>query len=125
MISRSEAETKKIAAEFAKKIPGGSFVGLFGELGAGKTIFVKGMAEGLGIKALVTSPTFTVVNEYPPLVHVDLYRIEGRDETLGLEDYHDRIVVIEWAEKFWKKLDFQIRIGNVPGKERERVIEIV
>ncbi len=124
MISRSEAETKRIAAQFARKIPVGSFVGLFGELGAGKTVFVKGMAEGLGVKMPVTSPTFTIVNEYPPLVHVDLYRIEGI-ESLGLEDYHDRIIVVEWAEKFSKGLDFRVRIGNVPGKERERVIEIV
>lgn len=118
-ISHSAAETKKIAAEFARRLEGGEWVGLYGDLGSGKTTFVQGMARGLRIKQTVTSPSFTLINEYPPLVHVDLYRLEGKEVVLPLEDYpKEWIVVIEWAGLFSKKVDFQVRLENKGGKER-------
>jgi tRNA threonylcarbamoyladenosine biosynthesis protein TsaE len=126
--SNSSEQTKKIAAEFSKKLKKGMVVGLFGDLGAGKTTFVQGLAQGMGLgkETYVTSPTFTLVNVYDPLVHVDLYRIEKSNdfETLGLEDYFkSSVVVIEWAEKFQKKMDFKVSIENTEGEER--TIEII
>jgi tRNA threonylcarbamoyladenosine biosynthesis protein TsaE len=98
-----------IAAGFAKRLNPGSVVGLIGDLGAGKTTFVQGMAKGLGIDPdyYVNSPTFTLVNEYRgrgiPLVHVDLYRIEKpiEGETLGLDEYlaSGAVVAVEWVER--------------------------
>jgi len=135
MISKSSSPTmtKRIAARFVKKLSPGDWVGLTGELGSGKTTFVQGMAEGLGISPrLVTSPTFTLVNDYKNLIHVDLYRIEDprEIETLGLEDYWNKIVVIEWVEKlnrvgaqFIAPTDHQVRFKIVSDQERE--IEII
>ena len=122
--SHSAAETQKIAAGFAKTVKSGSVIGLYGDLGAGKTTFVQGMARGLGVGVAVTSPTFTLVNDYGPLIHVDLYRIEQPKEieTLGLEEYRDRILVIEWAEK-WNGVDFRVSIKDRGGEERK--IEII
>lgn len=91
---------------------GGEVIGLSGELGSGKTVFVKGLAEGLKIQEPITSPTFILLREYPSaskskplnLVHIDLYRIreEKEVETIGLSDYlgkPDKVCVIEWPEK--------------------------
>lgn len=105
--SSSPEETARIAARLAGGLPPGSTVALIGPLGSGKTVFVKGLAAGLGLSGrTATSPTFTIINEYggdPPLVHVDLYRLRNRSEIadLGLEEYIDGpgIVAIEWAER--------------------------
>lgn len=104
-ISNSVLETKKIAAEFAKTLSGGDTLCMYGDLGVGKTAFVQGMAEGLGITDYVTSPTFTIVNEYHgalPLYHFDVYRIADADEMyeVGYEEYvyGNGVSVIEWAE---------------------------
>ena len=83
---------------------GGEIIGLSGDLGGGKTTFVKGLAKGLGVRELVTSPTFVLMKEYGILVHFDLYRLKNKKEieTIGLSDYlgkPDKICVIEWAEK--------------------------
>lgn len=104
-MTASPAETKAAAADFAKALSPGSVVCMYGDLGAGKTAFVQGMAEGLGIAEPVTSPTFTIINEYDgslPLYHFDVYRVggsEGMAET-GFDEYFygDGICVIEWAE---------------------------
>ena len=95
------------AADFARGLAPGAVVALYGELGAGKTCFVRGMAGVLGVTSPVTSPTYTLVNEYEGstrLVHIDLYRIHDPADALGfgLEEYIERpdsITVIEWADR--------------------------
>lgn len=130
MIAKSPNETRRAGADFSRKLVSG-VVGLVGDLGAGKTTFVQGMAEGLGIdpRHYVNSPTFTLVNEYPPLIHVDLYRLEREEEleTLALQEYFQgNLVVIEWAEKFpslKSQLDFLVRFEIISDKERKIRIE--
>jgi tRNA threonylcarbamoyladenosine biosynthesis protein TsaE len=109
IISHSPSETFAFGRSFAETVRPGDVLALTGELGAGKTHFVKGLAAGLGMdEHSVTSPTFTLIHEYAdcriPLFHFDLYRIESEDELLrlGLDDYLDSkgILAIEWADKF-------------------------
>jgi tRNA threonylcarbamoyladenosine biosynthesis protein TsaE len=105
--SASAAQTKELAREMAASLPAGTVLLLSGELGAGKTCFVTGLAEGLKSKMEVSSPTFTLINEYKdgrlPLYHIDLYRLEGQHaiEGLGLDEYFDGtgISVVEWPER--------------------------
>lgn len=104
-ISNNVEETKKIASELAKTLSAGDVLCMYGDLGAGKTAFVQGLAKGLGIDEPITSPTFTIVNEYYgslPLYHFDVYRIADPDEMyeVGYEEYvyGDGVSVIEWAE---------------------------
>lgn len=104
-ISKSYEETQKIASDFARTLKSGDVICMYGDLGAGKTAFVQGMAKGLNITEPITSPTFTIVNEYSgslPLYHFDVYRIADSDEMyeIGYEEYvyGDGISVIEWAE---------------------------
>ncbi|MCE9610377.1 MAG: tRNA (adenosine(37)-N6)-threonylcarbamoyltransferase complex ATPase subunit type 1 TsaE [Chthoniobacter sp.] len=107
-ISASPAETIAHGQALAATLRRGDVLALSGDLGAGKTHFVKGLAAGLGTAASVTSPTFTLLHEYPggrlPLYHFDLYRLDDADEALriGLDEYlyGDGVCVIEWAEKF-------------------------
>lgn len=106
VLTRSEEETEAAAADFARALPAGATVLLTGDLGAGKTAFVRGMAAGLGIDpGEVSSPTFTLIQEYRgsrALVHVDLYRVEGLEiADLGLDELgaDGAVVAIEWAEK--------------------------
>ena len=132
-ISHSPAETQEFAARFAGEIGPGSVVALKGELGAGKTQFVKGLAAALGCSAAVASPTFTIIHEYPggrlPVFHFDLFRLEDRESVarLGLDDYFfgDGVSVIEWADRFadfvpekarW--IDFEIK------SESDRIITV-
>ena len=105
IISKSEAETEAAGEQFAKTLPDGAVVALYGDLGAGKTAFVRGMARGLGIDARVSSPTFTIVNEYlgaRELYHFDMYRLGSSDELfdIGWEDYLSRggVCAVEWSE---------------------------
>ena len=101
----SVEETEKAAFDFAKTLKKGDVVTLDGDLGAGKTAFVRGLAKGLGIKDTVQSPTFTIVNEYThgylPLYHFDVYRIGSPDEMydIGFDEYlyGDGVCSIEWA----------------------------
>ena len=92
--------SRSFGRELAGQLRVGDVIALTGDLGAGKTCLVKGIAAGLGITQEITSPTFTVIHEYPPLAHVDLYRLESA-YGIGLEDYlgGQWITVIEWAEK--------------------------
>jgi tRNA threonylcarbamoyladenosine biosynthesis protein TsaE len=107
-ISNSPAETEKFGRQFTKKLSAGSVLALKGELGSGKTQFVKGLAAGLGSTTSVTSPTFTIAHEYSgghwPIYHFDFFRIEDRQsaERLGLDDYFfgDGVSVVEWADRF-------------------------
>ena len=107
-ISRSEEETKQIARQLAESLRAPALILLHGDLGSGKTLFTKGIAEGLGIAdpEEVTSPTFTLINQYQgraKIYHIDLYRIEtGGLDGLGLDeilDEPDAVVIIEWAER--------------------------
>lgn len=104
--SGSPAETRAVATSLAGKLGPGDVVALVGELGAGKTCFVQGLAEATGVTQPVTSPTFALVNEYdgrPPMIHIDLYRIGDPEEAiqLGLEEYFEGpgITVVEWADR--------------------------
>ena len=105
-ISSSPAETEQIAAEFAKTLRGGEVLAFRGGLGMGKTAFTRGLARGLGCAGRVTSPTFTIVNEYDgatPLFHFDMYRLGSSDELfdIGWEDYLTRggVCAVEWSER--------------------------
>ena len=105
-VSKSFKETMNFAENFAKTLSAPKVVLLSGDLGAGKTTFAKGFARGLGAKEIITSPTFTLLNEYdcnPKLYHFDMYRLSSKEEAfeLGFEDYfnkNDGIVLVEWAE---------------------------
>ncbi len=104
--TNSPEETWTLAAELAEELPAGTVMALHGDLGAGKTCFIQGFAAALGIDEPVTSPTYTLIGEYEgrlPLHHIDLYRLAGPEEALGLglEEYFDAngITAIEWAER--------------------------
>jgi tRNA threonylcarbamoyladenosine biosynthesis protein TsaE len=107
-ISNSPAETEEFGRRFAGKIEEGAVLALKGELGSGKTLFTKGLVAGMESRAVVTSPTFTIIHEYPggrlPVYHFDFFRVEDRQSAtrLGLEDYFfgDGVSVIEWADRF-------------------------
>jgi tRNA threonylcarbamoyladenosine biosynthesis protein TsaE len=134
-LSKSPRETAKIAEALAGQIvkegqltQGPVVIGLSGDLGAGKTTFVQGLARGLGIdpKYYVNSPTFTLINEYEGpklrLIHVDLYRIEKSMDlvTIGLVDYMraGHVIAIEWVERLdesKKMVDFQVKLENTKG----------
>lgn len=104
-LTHSEAETEQAGADFARALPDGKVVAMYGELGSGKTAFVRGMARGMGIDCRVSSPTFTIVNEYlgaRELIHFDMYRLASADELwdIGWEDYLARgaVCAVEWSE---------------------------
>ncbi|PYL08743.1 MAG: tRNA (adenosine(37)-N6)-threonylcarbamoyltransferase complex ATPase subunit type 1 TsaE [Verrucomicrobia bacterium] len=107
-ISNSPAETDAIGRRLAGDVDAGSIFALKGDLGSGKTMFVKGIVAGLGSRAEVTSPTFTILHEYRggrlPIYHLDFFRLEDRQSVarLGLDDYlfGDGVSVIEWADRF-------------------------
>ena len=106
-ITHSEQETEKLGEALAKKLRPRTVIAFTGDLGAGKTAFTRGLARGFGVTDRVTSPTFTIVNEYQggrcPLFHFDLYRLADEDELfdIGWEDYLDRggVCAVEWSEK--------------------------
>jgi tRNA threonylcarbamoyladenosine biosynthesis protein TsaE len=105
IISKSADQTYKLGESLGKVIQQGDIICLTGDLGAGKTAFTKGIGIGLDIKEFITSPTYTIINEYNgriPLFHFDVYRLEGVEEMyeLGYEEYFfgDGAVVIEWAD---------------------------
>lgn len=106
VVTHSEQETFALAAQLARTLRPGRFVLLHGDLGAGKTVFVRGLASGLGADSdAVTSPTFVLIQQYKgpiPLVHADLYRLDSAAEVedLGLDELsHWGVVAVEWAEK--------------------------
>ncbi|MGB9837084.1 MAG: tRNA (adenosine(37)-N6)-threonylcarbamoyltransferase complex ATPase subunit type 1 TsaE [Candidatus Saccharicenans sp.] len=123
--SNSEEDTYCLAKKIGQSLQGNELIFLSGELGAGKTVFVRGLAAGLGLQddSLVCSPSFTLVNVYygrVPVYHVDLYRLEGEEEVaeLGLEDYLGTgVMAVEWSEKIGRAL------GGV--KKLEVVIEVL
>jgi tRNA threonylcarbamoyladenosine biosynthesis protein TsaE len=128
--SHSEADTIEIGRRLAGHLSPGMTVLLSGDLGAGKTAFVRGLAAGLGIDAGdVSSPTFTLVQEYRgpiPLVHVDLYRITTAEaDDLGLDELPEgRIVAIEWAEKLAATPAPSVRVTIEDAGDDKRIITI-
>ncbi len=133
--SNSYEQTQKIAAEFASGLKNGDIVTLDGDLGAGKTAFTGGLAKGLGISGYVTSPTFTIVNEYHGgsilLFHFDVYRLSSMDELydIGWEDYlaKDGICVVEWADIIRDELPlpyYEVRITKTGETDDTRQISI-
>jgi tRNA threonylcarbamoyladenosine biosynthesis protein TsaE len=131
-ITRSESETSDVGRTLAASLGPASVVLLYGDLGAGKTAFVKGLAEGLGVpREEVSSPTFTLVQEYRggrlPLVHVDLYRLnDGREiDDLGLDEIASSgVLAIEWAEKLPRipPNALIVRIEHLEADQRSIVI---
>ncbi|MBE6139836.1 MAG: tRNA (adenosine(37)-N6)-threonylcarbamoyltransferase complex ATPase subunit type 1 TsaE [Firmicutes bacterium] len=104
IMSNDEFETIEIAQNFESEKFENMVICLDGELGSGKTVFTKGMANALGIEESITSPTFTIIKEYDsgemPLYHMDVYRLDGNTEGVGIEEYYNKggIVIIEWAK---------------------------
>ena len=136
--AKSETETMDIAADFAKTLTGNATILIKGPLGAGKTVFVRGLAQAMGVSKRVTSPTFTLMNLYPvkkksikQIAHLDAYRVSGRDLLdIGLQEYIERpdtIVVIEWAQKvkdFIHGLANVIEVSIEPVDDKKRIISI-
>lgn len=131
-ITQSEAVTEKLGEKLAFVLKAGDIIAMSGDLGAGKTAFIRGMARGLGVKSRVTSPTYTIVNEYEgdiPLFHFDMYRLADADELydIGWYDYLNRggVCAIEWSENVLETLPencIRVKI-EVTGLE-SRTIEI-
>ena len=138
-VFKNEKETLAFAKKFSKTLRGGEVVALIGELGAGKTIFTKGMARGLGIKERVQSPTFLLMKIYDVkkqkikfLVHVDAYRLGSAAELvdIGILDWlgrPDTVAAIEWADKVpeilrgRKVIEIKMELGK---REEERIVEV-
>ena len=116
--TNSPAQTEAIGAALAKILAPGTVIAYRGDLGAGKTAFTRGLARGLGFNELVTSPTYTIVNEYLggrlPLFHFDMYRLHSADDLwdIGWEDYLERggICAVEWSENVTDALEDPIVI---------------
>ncbi len=131
--SRSESDTEALGERLSRSLPKeGAVVAMYGELGAGKTAFVRGMARGLGVSGHVVSPTFTIVNEYPgerELFHFDMYRLGGAEELfdIGWEDYLARggVCAVEWSENVPGAFDgSEIRVTIEKTGDDKRIIRI-
>lgn len=128
MISHSALETRDLGIKIGKSLKENDVIAMYGPLGAGKTTLSQGIAEGLGIKDYVTSPTFILINEYIgrlPLYHIDLYRLEDPSQAidLGIEEYFTKggVCLIEWAEKLGNLLPNNaktVKIENISENSR-------
>lgn len=124
-ITHSAAETEELGARLAQRLRPSMVLAFTGDLGAGKTAFVSGLARGLGIRDRVTSPTFTIVNEYEggrlPLFHFDLYRLSGADELfdIGWDDYLVRggVCAVEWSENAPEAMEGSVRVEITRGED--------
>lgn len=134
-LTHGELETEALGARLAAVLTPGAVVAYRGGLGMGKTAFTRGLARGLGYQGRVTSPTFTIVNEYEggrlPLFHFDMYRLEGADALfdIGWEDYLDRggVCAVEWSELAEDALPPEtvfVTIARNPANENSRTITI-
>ena len=132
-ISHSQLDTEEVGRKLAEKLPGGSVVAMYGDLGAGKTAFVRGMAKGMGLSCRVSSPTFTIVNEYlgeRELIQFDMYRLSSADELfdIGWEDYLSRgaVCAVEWSENVQDAFfgdEVVVRIEKLNDTDRKITIE--
>ena len=133
-LSHNTEETEEIGRQLAATLHPGDIVAYYGDLGAGKTAFTRGLARGLGYTGRVSSPTFTIVNEYEgsiPLFHFDLYRLEDEEELfdIGWEDYLARggVCAVEWSERFSSLLPDQaipVVLRRHPEEDGWRIITI-
>lgn len=135
-LSGDEQKTKEFAKKLASRLVKGSFLAVYGDLGAGKTAFVKGLAEGLGVKEGIVSPTYTILRAYEsgtlPLYHFDVYRIADEDELYetGFDEYAagDGVCVCEWADLIPGALPaprYDIRIERTGETERRITVQEV
>ncbi len=134
LLTHSKEETMAIATKIADKLPLGSVLTLTGDLGAGKTTFVRGLAIGLGINEVVQSPTFNIMKIYfkakTPLIHIDAYRLADIDTDIGLDEYigyETGITVIEWPmfiEKLIPNDHIEIEITNLGDDNRQLVMKV-
>ena len=132
-ITRSPEETEQLGERLGKRLRGGEVIAFLGGLGAGKTAFTRGLARGLDIPMRVTSPTYTIVNEYTggrlPLFHFDMYRLESEDDLfdVGWEDYLRRggVCAVEWSENVRAAMQdaITVRIDRLSDEERKITIE--
>ena len=129
-ITNSPEQTEQIGAALGKILPPGTILAYEGDLGAGKTAFTRGLARGLGAGDMVTSPTYTIVNEYLsgriPLFHFDMYRLSCADDLwdIGWDDYLDRggVCAVEWSENVQEAMDGAIRVRiEKTGEETRRI----
>lgn len=137
IMAKSEYETMAVGEKLAKSFVVPQVISLVGDLGAGKTTFAKGVAKGLGIEKMVTSPTFTILNEYPDgktkMYHFDMYRLESEEEAraVGFENYFDLlsldgITLVEWAENtkgILPKKYIQVTLEKIDDEKRKIIIE--
>lgn len=134
-LTRSEKETEALGARLAERLSPGVVVACRGDLGMGKTAFTRGLARGLGCRERVTSPTFTIVNEYEggrlPLFHFDLYRLEGAEDLfdIGWDDYLDRggVCAVEWSERAAEALPpetIRVTLRRCPENENWRTVTV-
>ena len=131
-ITHSPAETEKIGEALGNIIPAGTVIAYRGDLGAGKTAFTRGLARGLGYKEAVTSPTYTIVNEYLggrlPLFHFDMYRLASAEDLwdIGWEDYLDRngVCAVEWSENVEEAMEDAMSVTIERLGESDRRISI-
>lgn len=131
--SKSTKETEELGFKIGKSLKKGSVISLRGSLGAGKTVFAKGVARALEIKEAIVSPTFTLVQEYSgtmDMYHLDIYRLSGEDEfeSMGGEEflYPDGVTLVEWSEKIDDMLPDStifVNIEILPNQDREITIE--
>jgi len=135
--TNSEAETVALGEELARRLSPGSVVAFFGDLGTGKTHFIKGVCKGLGVVEHVASPTFTILNEYRGrmlnVYHFDFYRIESPLEAreIGLQEYlrGDGVCLIEWADRIREllppeRIDVHLQLGSQPDARTMTIEEI-
>ena len=133
-LSKSPEETEKIGEALARQLQPGTVLAYRGDLGAGKTAFTRGLARGLGIEEPVTSPTYTIVNEYLsgrlPLFHFDMYRLRSADDLfdIGWDDYLERggVCAVEWSENVEEAMEdpILVTICRLPGEDSLREITI-
>lgn len=133
-LSHNEQETEAIGEKIGAALPPGSVLAYCGDLGMGKTVFTRGLARGLGCTGRITSPTFTIVNEYEgriPLFHFDMYRLPNSDALfdIGWEDYLARggVCAVEWSERVTDALPedtVRVKIDRCPDRDGWRVITV-
>ncbi|MBU0647111.1 tRNA (adenosine(37)-N6)-threonylcarbamoyltransferase complex ATPase subunit type 1 TsaE [Patescibacteria group bacterium] len=135
--TKTAEETLALAKKFAKELKGGEIIGLIGNLGAGKTLFTKGIAIKLGIKKSITSPTFVLMKIYPVnsheqikfLVHIDAYRIKSANDLIAIGanehfDQPDTVTIIEWADKIKKILPKKTKFIKITIDRENRIINV-
>ena len=131
-ITNSPQETEALGQKLGQKLPAGTVIAYRGDLGAGKTAFTRGLARGLGIQDPVTSPTYTIVNEYlggrVPLFHFDMYRLHSADDLfdIGWDDYLERqgICAVEWSENVAEALEDPLTVTICKTGEESRKITL-